>query len=204
VERGLVTRLHWAAAVILLVMTPVCGTAGDEIDVDQWHREFNEAIGQDPDPEIRTGPSLGLYPTLGGILGPPNWYSWSGAVYVSASDGKSFSLYAGYGFERGPRADAEIYTLGWGGVRSLPVASKQTGFHGKYLRYRRWDDEDHGIHHGLSIGTEHGVGFAGLSFEVGAARSTSNHWMFVAQVSLKLALPVRIPLSNEDHGPREH
>ncbi len=193
----MVTRFAAVLAFVVLTVVPLAATAGDDIDVDAWHREFNAAIGADPDPEIPKRPSLGLYPTLGGILGPPNWYSWSGAAYLSISDGKTFSLYAGYGIERGPRADAEIYTIGWGGVRSIPVATKQTGFHGKFLRYRRWDDEDHGIHHGLSIGTEHGVGFAGLSFELGAARSAQNHWLIVAQVSLKLALPVRIPLTKE-------
>jgi hypothetical protein len=116
---------------------------------------------------------------------------------VSITDGKTFSLYGGYGIERGRQADAQIITLGWGGVRPIPVASKQLGFHGKYLRYRRWDDKDHGIHHGLSFGTDHGVGWGGLSFEVGAARSGQNHWLITLQVSLKFAAPVHIPLTKK-------
>ncbi len=82
-------------------------------------------------------------------------------------------------------------------------ASKQTGFHGKYLRYRRWDDEDHGIHHGMSFGTESGVGFGALAFEVGAARSERNHWLIVAQVALKFAAPIRIPLTKRPTPPDE-
>ena len=193
----------WLLAVLLFAAAPGVSGDGDEFDVDTWHREFNEIIGTGPDPGIDEPPSFGLYPTLGGVLGPPNWYSWQGQIFVSFSDGRRFSLYAGYGIEEGPRADARIFTLGWGGVRSVPVATRQRGFHGKYLRYRRWDDEDHGIHHGLSIGTEHGVGFAGLSFELGVARSNRNHWMLTAQVALKLALPVHIPLKKAPIVPED-
>ena len=86
-------------------------------------------------------------------------------------------------------------------MRPIPVASKQLGFHGKYLRYRRWNDQDHGVHHGLSVGTESGVGFAALAFEVGAARSSRNHWMVVVQVALKFAAPIRIPLTKRPARP---
>ncbi len=118
-------------------------------------------------------------------------------AYVSYTDGRTFSVYAGYGVERGPQADASIITLGWGGVRPIPAASKQLGFHGKFLRYRRWDEEGHGIHHGLSFGTEQGVGFGALSFELGAARSERNHWLITMQVVLKFAVPVHIPLTKK-------
>jgi hypothetical protein len=59
--------------------------------------------------------------------------------------------------EGGSSADATIYTLGWGGVRRLPMAKPQWGFYGKFLRYRRFEDETHGVHHGLSVGTESGA-----------------------------------------------
>jgi len=195
---GLVRWRRWAfgVAALLLAALPATAWADDEIDIDRWHQELADALGDEPE-EAPRGPSLGFYPTIGGALGPPNWISLQADAYISYTDGRSFSIYAGYGVERGPQADARIITVGWGGVRAIPVASKQLGFHGKFLRYRRWDDENHGIHHGLSFGTEHGVGFGALSFEVGAARSESNHWIITAEVALKLALPVHIPLTKK-------
>ena len=168
--------------------------ADDEIDIDRWHQDLAAALGEELE-EVRRRPSLGLYPTIGGGLGPPNWVSLQADAYISFTDGKRFSIYGGYGVEWGPQANAQIITLGWGGVRPIPVASRQLGFHGKFLRYRRWDDDDHGIHHGLSFGTEQGVGFGALSFELGAARSERNHWLITMQVVLKFAVPVYIPLT---------
>jgi len=182
---------------LVLAVLPICAQAGDAIDLDLWHTELRDALGEEPEEKRDQRPALGIYPTLGGSIGPPNWVSAQGHAYLSFTDGKSFSIYAGYGVEWGPKADASIITVGWGGVRTIPVASKQTGFHGKFLRYRRWDDEDHGIHHGLSFGTESGVGIGALAFEIGAARSERNHWMIVAQIALKLAVPIRIPLTRE-------
>jgi hypothetical protein len=176
-------------------LVPQAALAGDPIDLDLWHEELIEALGEEPEQEADRRLALGIYPTLGGVLGAPNLVSADGHAYLSFTDGKTFSFFAGYGVEWGPQADASVITIGWGGVRPIPVASKQKGFHGKFLRYRRWDDEDHGIHHGLSVGTESGVGFAALAFEVGAARSDRNHWMIVAQIQLKLAAPIRIPLT---------
>ena len=183
--------------VLALVITaiPVSVLAGDLIDLDRWHEDLIDALGEAPEEKADRRPALGIYPTLGGSIGPPNWVSAQGHAYLSFTDGKSFSIYAGCGVEWGPTANASIITVGWGGVRSIPVASKQTGFHGKFLRYRRWDDEDHGIHHGLSFGTESGVGFGALAFEIGGARSERNHWMIVAQIALKFAVPIRIPLT---------
>jgi hypothetical protein len=190
------TRLLVALALVIAVL-PLTARAGDLIDLDLWHEDLINALGEEPEPTGDRRPAFGIYPTLGGSIGPPTWVSAQGHAYLSFTDGKSFSIYAGYGVEWGPSADASIITVGWGGVRSIPVASKQTGFHGKFLRYRRWDDEDHGIHHGLSFGTESGVGFGALAFEIGAARSDRNHWMVVAQIALKLAVPIRIPLTSE-------
>jgi hypothetical protein len=170
--------------------------ADDGIDIDLWHAELAKAVGPEPTEEIQPW-SLGLYPEIGVGVGPPNWYSGQGNIFVSLSDGKTFSIFGGYGREWGPHADSQIITLGWGGVRRLPVASQQLGFHGKFLRYRRWDQENHGIHHGLSIGTMHGVGICALSFEMGAARSEQNHWLIVLEVSLKFAMPARIPLRKD-------
>jgi hypothetical protein len=178
-----------------LVVFPLLVQAGDTIDLDLWHAELIDALGEEPELKVDRRPAFGIYPTLGGSIGPPNWYAAQGHAYMSFTDGKSFSIYAGYGVEWGPKADASVITVGWGGVRPIPVTTKQVGFHGKFLRYRRWDDEDHGIHHGLSFGAESGIGFGALAFEIGAARSERNHWMVVAQIALKLAAPIRIPLT---------
>jgi hypothetical protein len=188
---------------LVLAVLPVTGVADDAIDLDAWHQELADVLGDEPEEEGDRRPALGIYPTLGGALGPPNWAAAQGHAYLSFTDGKTFSIYGGYGVEWGPRADASIITIGWGGVRSIPVASKQTGFHGKFLRYRRWDDEDHGIHHGLSFGTESGVGFGALAFEVGAARSQQNHWLITIHVALKFAAPIRIPLTKKPTPPTD-
>ncbi len=190
-------RAAFSLGVALSVLTcPIVMADDDIIDIDLWHAEFSEETGPEPEQEQQRV-SLGLYPEIGAAVGPPNWYAGQGNVYLSLSNGRTFSLFGGYGHEWGPQADAQIITIGWGGVRPIPVASEQLGFHGKFLRYRRWDDEDHGIHHGLSIGTTHGVGLCSLSFEMGAARSERNHWLITLEVSLKFAVPVYIPLTRE-------
>ena len=195
-------RCAFAVAGLVMAIVSVTAWADDEIDIDLWHQDLADALGEEPE-EARRGPSLGLYPTMGGGLGPPNWAFLQADAYISYTDGRRFSIYGGYGVEWGPQANAHIITLGWGGVRPIPVASRQLGFHGKFLRYRRWDDEDHGIHHGLSFGTEQGVGFGALSFELGAARSERNHWLITMQVVLKFAVPVHIPLTKASKKPPE-
>ncbi len=190
-------RTTAAFGVILLLASSPALWAGDEgIDVDLWHAGLAEAVGPEPAAEIQPW-SLGIYPEIGVGIGLPNWYSGQGNVFVSLSDGKTFSIFGGYGREKGPSADSRIITVGWGGVKRLPVATTQVGFHGKFLRYRRWDEEDHGIHHGLSIGTIHGVGVGGLSFEIGAARSERNHWLITLEMTINFAVPVYIPLGKE-------
>lgn len=186
--------------VLMVVCSPPLMADDDAVDIDLWHTEFSNEMGPEPaQKEQRV--SLGLYPEIGVAVGPPNWYAAQGNVFLSLSNGRSFSIFGGYGQEWGPQADAQIITVGWGGVRPIPAASKQLGFHGKFLRYRRWDDVDHGVHHGLSVGTIHGVGLCSLSFEMGAARSEQNHWLITLEVSLKFAVPVYVPLTR-DQSPR--
>jgi hypothetical protein len=144
--------------------------------------------------------SLGLYPGMSGVLGFPNLTSYQGSVYLSLSDLDRYSFYIGYGKEFGSPARSEIYTVGLGGVRRLDSGAPQRGFHGKFLRYRRWDHTDHGIHHGLSFGTETGVGFLSITWELGAARSDREHWMATAQVALKVAVPVLVSFGNRVAG----
>jgi hypothetical protein len=188
-------------ATLVFAGLPMTVVADEPINLDLWHEELFEAIGEEPEKRADQRPALGIYPTLGGSIGPPNWVSAQGHAYLSFTDGKSFSIYAGYGVEWGPKADASIITVGWGGVHPIPVATKQIGFHGKFLRYRRWDDEDHGVHHGLSFGAESGISFGALAFELGAARSERNHWMVVGQIALKFAVPIRIPLTKKPAQP---
>jgi len=109
----------------VLVAVPGVVNAGDAIDLDVWHQVLQEDLGEEPEDVADRRPALGIYPTLGGAFGPPNWVSAQGSVYLSFTDGRHFSIYGGYGVEKGPHADSSIITVGWGGVRPIPVASKQ-------------------------------------------------------------------------------
>lgn len=164
-------------------------------DVDAWHEALEDAIGGPICNDLERQWSLGLYPSLGVALGPPEWISYQIHGYVSLSDGDRFSLFTGYGYERGYGSETHMVTVGWGGVRRLSGARPQRGFYGKFIRYRRMNDASHGILHGLSVGAESGAGPFGLAFEIGAARSVNNHWSVTAQVGLKVAFPVFIPMS---------
>jgi len=183
-------RLWSAALVASLIASSATAAAESPLDVDSWHAELG--AGESEYSERRF--QLGLYPGISGVLGLPNLVAYQAGAYVSFSDGRSFSLFVGYGEEHGPWAKSKMYTLGWGGVRRLQSGAPQRGFYGKFLRYRRWDQKDHGLHDGLSVGTETGIGYLSLTFEVGAARSDRNHWLFVVQAAVKIALPVWIPL----------
>lgn len=190
--------------VACLLAATAGSTAADEIgpprDVDAWHAALAEAVGGPiVEPEDR-GWSLGLYPGAAVVLGPPEWIAYQLQGFVSLSDGRSFSLFTGYGYERGPDYQSHQVTLGWGGVRRLHAARPQRGFYGKFLRYRRTEDFEHGLHQGLSVGTESCAGIFALAFELGAARSESNHWSLTAQIGIKIAVPIAIPLSADRSG----
>lgn len=191
------------ARIVLLVVATLAAAsvswAGDEIDLDAWHARRAEELGEEVQPQDgQRAFELGLYPSAGVALGPPNWAALQANAYVSFSNGRKFSMFGGYGWEWGPRADAQVLTVGWGSVDSLYVASKANGFHGKFLRYRRWDEQENGVYHGISAGTESGAGYFALAFEIGAARSTNDNWIFVVQISFKTALPIRIPLTRKE------
>jgi len=190
----------WLAVVLAGVVVAFGAPAvADEIepprDVDAWHTALAEAVGGPicDQPERRW--TLGLYPNVGFTLGPPDWIAAQLHGYLSVGDGRSFSLFVGYGYERGPGSESHMATLGWGGVRHLSAARPARGFYGKFLRYRRMRDFSHGIHHGLSVGAESGAGLFALAFELGAARSPENHWAITAQIGAKIAVPIIIPLS---------
>jgi hypothetical protein len=78
--------------------------------------------------------------------------------------------------------------------------AKPAGLLAGFLRYRRFEDDRHGVHDGLSVGTESGAGALGLRFEVGAARSDDDHWLAVAQIAFTLELPFGIPPIGGDGG----
>jgi hypothetical protein len=187
---GTLARPSIAAAILALLMSGGVFASDLPVDLDEWHSMMQLS----DDGEAEGVFALGLYPGIAGVLGAPNLVSYQPTVYLSLGDGRSFSLFFGYGEERGSPADAEVFTVGWGGVRRLASAAPQRGFYGKFLRCRRWDHRHHGIHHGLSVGSETGIGYLSFAWELGLARSDRNHWMVTAQVSLKVALPVFIPL----------
>lgn len=179
----------------------LAGEQSPLLDLDDWHRALGEASGA----ELLEGEEgrrfvLGIDPNCSAVVGFPNLVAYQANLYLSLSDSSTFSVFVGYGVEGGSSADATIYTLGWGGVRRLPMAKPQWGFYGKFLRYRRIEDETHGVHHGLSVGTESGAGALGLRFEIGAARSERDHWMAVAQIAFTLELPFGIPPIGGDRG----
>ena len=186
----------WFVGVVTTLCAPsVADEIGPPRNVDAWHAALTEAIGGEicDRPERRW--TLGIYPNAGFSMGPPEWIAAQLQGYLSLSDGRSFSLFVGYGYERGPGSESRLMTLGWGGVRHLSAARPARGFYGKFIRYRRMRDFEHGIHHGLSVGAETGAGLFAFAFELGAARSSTNHWEITAQVAAKIAVPIIIPLS---------
>ena len=197
------TRLLLAAVVVGLACIPAVAFAGDEppvLDLDAWHRALGGADAAELDGDSDRHFVLGFDPNCSAVIGFPNLLAYQVNLYMSLSDSSRFSVFVGYGVEGGASADATIYTLGWGGVRRLPMAKTQWGFYGKFLRYRRFEDDRYGGHDGLSVGTESGAGALGMRFEIGAARSDDNHWLAVAQIAFTLELPFGIPPIGEGGG----
>ncbi len=189
-------------AVVVALACPaglaIAGEGAAPLDLDAWHRELGGADAAEPDGDSGRHFVLGFDPNCSAVIGFPNLLAYQANLYVSLSDSARFSVFVGYGVEGGASADATIYTLGWGGVRKLPMAKPQWGFYGKFLRYRRFEDDSHGAHDGLSVGTESGAGALGVRFEIGAARSDQNHWLAVAQIAFTLELPFGIPPIGRD------
>ncbi len=188
------------AAVVVMAATGIA--VGQDVqpprNVDAWHEAFAQAVGGDLVEAEPNGWSLGLHPNLGLAFGPPDWIAYQIGGYVSLTRHGRFSVFSGYTYERGPSEETHMATLGWGGVRRLSGARSQRGFYGKFLRYRHMEDFKHGVHHGLSVGTETNAGAFGFSMELGAARSPRNHWALVVQVGLKVGIPIIIPLTRDD------
>ena len=155
----------------------------ESIDITRWHEEHPVGLADEtPD----RGLQIGLYPRFGAVVGVPNVVAGTFQISLSIRRPDRYSLYLGAGYEYGPAVEGGNLTLGWGGVREAPAAVSQRGFSGAFLRYRNWDSDDHGRHHGLSVGVESGLGAIGLVMEVGLARSDRNHWIPVARLSFSL------------------
>lgn len=176
-------------ALAVLLGPAVSVTAQDDpSEVDRWH-ELRPFLRPDDvgDPSWRW--RVGVYPHLNLAMGLPEGVEVAPALDLSLARSGGWSVFVGYGRAYGPEVEAELWTVGWGGVHPLEGSRPQHGFHGTYLRYRRWDERDHGVHHGLSVGTASAVGPIGLGLELGAARSERNHWLPVAQVQVTLGMP---------------
>jgi hypothetical protein len=191
VRRAFVRAL--AATAVAVTASSAAGTEPPR-DVDAWHETFADAVGSELVDEVVPEWTLGLYPSAGVALGPPDWFGYQLHGALSLSDGRNFSLFAGYGYERGAHWKSHMVTIGWGGVRRLTSGRPQRGFYGKFLRYRRMEHETDGRHHGLSVGTENGAGPFAIVVEVGAARSSADQWAVTAQIAIKLAVPFVVEL----------
>jgi hypothetical protein len=193
-----VRTVHRCATIVLALLCSIPPAAASDpepspLDVESWHRmrgyySRSESEGNAP------AWAIGLYPGLSLDLGLPDGAALAGELYLSLTDARTFSAFIGYGRTHGPSSESHTVTVGWGGVRPLPVAGRQLGFYGTFLRYHRLDHDRHGRHQGLSVGTEFGAGHLALAFEGGAARSSRNHYAVIARVGLKVALPMHFPL----------
>ncbi len=167
--------------VLCLVVVAGVAPAQELFDLHAWHEDHPVAQEDEhADRRLR----LGLYPRLGAAVGVPNGIAGLFQCSISLNRPHSYSLYLGGGYEYGPSVKGPNVTIGWGGVREAPARVRQRGFSGAFLRYRQWDSETHGRHDGLSFGIESGIGAIGATFEFGAARSDSNHWIPVVRLMI--------------------
>lgn len=177
---------HRVIALVLCLLacaSMVCGQEQDRLDITRWHQDHPVAlIDENPDRRLR----LGLYTRLGAVAGVPNGLAGTAQISLSFHRPDSYSFYLGAGVEYGAAVEGGNLTIGWGSVREAPAAVRQHGFSGAFLRYRNWDSDDHGRHHGLSIGLESGLGALGMVMEAGLARSDRNHWIPVVRLSVSI------------------
>ena len=97
-SRGVLAGALLVGLSLVVAVVPLTAQAGDLIDLDLWHEDLIEALGEEPGETTEQRPAFGIYPTLGGSIGPPTWISAQGHAYLSFTEGKSFSIYAGYCF----------------------------------------------------------------------------------------------------------
>ncbi len=180
-------RPSLVAVLLLGAVIPIGAASAQEnaepIDIARWHEEHPVSLVEEHhDDRLR----IGLYPRFGLIAGIPNGVAGTAQIALSFRRPERYGIYLGTGYEYGPSVTGANVTLGWGGVRETPASAPQNGFSGAFLRYRKWNSDQHGRHDGLSIGFESGLGAFGLTVEAGLARSTRNHWIPVARIGISV------------------
>lgn len=158
-----------------------------DFDLDAWHR-LHPLSQEEETPKQHL--EFGILPQMGVVVGFPNGLAGDVQLSISMRRPGSFGLFVGGGYEFGAAVSGSNVTLGWGGVREIPATVRQLGFSGAFLRYRRWNSEDHGTHRGFSVGVSSSLGALGLTAEVGLSRSHENHWIPVARMGLSLSFPM--------------
>ncbi len=159
----------------------------DAFDLDLWHQHHPLSREEKKAPAHL---ELGLLPEAGVVVGFPNGLAGNLQLSVSLRRPGSFGLFVGGGYEFGAAVSGSNLTIGWGGVRRVPATVRQLGFSGAFLRYRRWNSQDHGTHRGLSVGVSSSLGAFALTAEVGLSRSSRNHWIPAARMGLSLSFPM--------------
>lgn len=187
-------------AVLVMLLLPAWAGAGTGIGggrhrqtaVDRWHR-LRHNYSMDPNQPDGGGVHIGLCPGIGLRAGNPGTVFGVADIYISVSRHRSFSLFAGAGVEGSNRVRSAVFTLGWGGVRRIHVARRQTGFFGAFLRYRDFVGQTGTTRRdAVSVGTEVGAGHMGLTFELGASRRENGDWNALVYVGLKVIWAVAL------------
>ncbi len=180
-------------ALLVVLVLPAGAVAGErplegqepQTAVDRWHRLRHFYSMEDRAEE--GGVRFGICPGIGFRAGNPGAVFGAADLYVSVSRRHSFSLFAGAGVEGKGQLRSAVYTLGWGGVRRIHVARRQTGFFGAFLRYRDFVGEAGRTRDdAISAGTELGAGHLGFTFELGASRRKNGDWKVLVYVGFKM------------------
>jgi len=162
--------------------------------VDRWHRERGYYGIEEASQEKETL-KFALYPGIGVQVGAPGTLLGLGEIYVSLSDGRSFSLFGGVGVEGRDSLSTTVVTLGWGGVRRVQVAGRQRGFFGAFLR-GRWANEagEGSLRRSFSVGSEVGGGHLSLALEFGGAQDHRQNWRFLVRAAVKVVWSIPLAL----------
>ncbi len=157
----------------------------DKGAVDRWHEERGY-YGIEDVPQEKETLRFALYPGLGVQVGTPEVLVGLGEVFISISDARSFSVFGGVGVEGRENVDAAVFTLGWGGVRRVQVAGRQSGFFGAFLRYRRYSDrKDTSQRKSFSLGSEVGGGHLSMALEFGGVQDRNDDWGVLIRLAIK-------------------
>ncbi len=153
--------------------------------VDRWHVERDHYGIEETSTEGETL-RFALYPGIGVQVGTPELLVGLGEVYVSVSDARSFSVFGGVGIEGNENVTATVFTVGWGGVRRIQVAGRQSGFFGAFLRLRRYGERGGAAHRrAFSLGSEVGGGHLSLALEFGGVEGGDENWGLLVRLAVK-------------------